>query len=288
MKAESFTGKTYTLALDSPAAEGYYITMARLADRLSQEMGGAGKLLEKIRKESKRGGSHRSLQAGNRKKGLKAALHEALHAYTPDVKGHLKEISPWTKCRDKRLATTERQYHLYMLETELVNRMNKDTFLSVSHRIALLPHCLKDLEADCRATKQGFDMVCKACSGKCYIHRISSILRKNRIEPYIWMRTDFRKLNTRLTKEGKKLGILGIACIPELTAGLRRCEMYGIPAVGVPLNANRCARWMDDFYPNSVSLDYLSRLLIQCNGESNGSAASTDSTGSLHSLPEQT
>jgi hypothetical protein len=34
-----------------------------------------------------------------------------------------------------------------------------------------------------------------------------------------------------------------------------------IPVVGVPLNANRCARWMGAVHPTSVTLHEVARLI---------------------------
>jgi hypothetical protein len=51
----------------------------------------------------------------------------------------------------------------------------------------------------------------------------------------------------------RDVGAFGIACIPELVNGMRSCAKYNVPAIGVPLDANRCVRWMGDFYPNSVN-----------------------------------
>jgi hypothetical protein len=41
------------------------------------------------------------------------------------------------------------------------------------------------------------------------------------------------------------------------------CSRHGIPVLGVPLNANRCARWMGEFFSNSVSLRQIERLSAQ-------------------------
>lgn len=75
------------------------------------------------------------------------------------------------------------------------------------------------------------------------------------------MRSDFKKLGHQLKSENKTLGILGVACIPELMAGMRKCQKYKIPVVGLPLNANRCARWFGEFYPNSINLSQLTDLV---------------------------
>jgi hypothetical protein len=61
--------------------------------------------------------------------------------------------------------------------------------------------------------------------------------------------------------EKRTFGVLGIACIPELTFGMRNCRRNNIPVVGIPLNANRCIRWFGEFFQNSVDLEELDRLV---------------------------
>ncbi|SPF32707.1 hypothetical protein SBDP1_1070004 [Syntrophobacter sp. SbD1] len=66
----------------------------------------------------------------------------------------------------------------------------------------------------------------------------------------------------RLKQEHPSIGALGIACIPELAAGMRLCIRAGIPPVGIQLNANRCARWMSQAHETSFSLEQLEELLM--------------------------
>jgi hypothetical protein len=42
---------------------------------------------------------------------------------------------------------------------------------------------------------------------------------------------------------------------------MRMCLKSGIPVVGIPLNANRCARWTGRFLENSVNIKALEMLL---------------------------
>jgi len=53
--------------------------------------------------------------------------------------------------------------------------------------------------------------------------------------------------------------VMGIACVPELVRGMRMCVKLDITVVGVPLNANRCARWMGEFRPTSVEMEEVLR-----------------------------
>jgi hypothetical protein len=72
---------------------------------------------------------------------------------------------------------------------------------------------------------------------------------------------DMKKLAKYTLSKKKTFGVLGIACIPELTWGIRNCRKSNIPVIGVPLNANRCTRWYGEFFSNSIDLNELERLV---------------------------
>jgi hypothetical protein len=75
------------------------------------------------------------------------------------------------------------------------------------------------------------------------------------------MEGDMKQLAKYTLKENRTFGVLGIACIPELTWGMRNCRKNNIPVIGIPLNANRCIRWFGEFFPNSVDLRELENLV---------------------------
>jgi hypothetical protein len=75
------------------------------------------------------------------------------------------------------------------------------------------------------------------------------------------MRTDLKKLFQKHKKREERLGILGIACIPELVRGIRFCGRNKIPVIGIPLDANRCARWMGEFHENTLNWTKMESLL---------------------------
>ncbi len=261
---EKVQGKTYNLFGDQNNSDHYFEWIDSIADHYLKsvespiELHTDIRLLSKKRKRTFKGEGF-SRTSLNRTDFIND-LYSKLHVYTQATESHLKKLPFW-KFRDKRLRTSEQQYHLYMLEIELTNRINIDSFLRSDYKIALLPHCLKDQSKKCKSIKEGFDEVCKGCSMNCYIEVASEILRKNDIHPYIWTRTNFNMLGKQLKSKNKTLGILGIACIPEVMAGLRKCSTYNIPAVGLPLNANRCARWFGEIRPTSVNLRRLENLL---------------------------
>jgi hypothetical protein len=90
---------------------------------------------------------------------------------------------------------------------------------------------------------------------------MSRLLRRNRVKPFIWMRADLERFIAAHHAEGQNVGILGVACIPELVTGMRRVARLGVPVLGVPLDANRCARWLPEQLPTGVNLGQLAAVL---------------------------
>ncbi|MCX6330193.1 MAG: DUF116 domain-containing protein [Bacteroidia bacterium] len=257
-------GKTYSLFGKSDSTAGYYETIRQLADKVLALNPVTRELVEGIRNFSLRKKLlKKSLginDAGNKMPVILNLIDPCLKKYTENVEGHLRTL-PLSKIWDRRLATTREQYHLYMLEIELTNRLFRTEFINANKKIALLPYCLRDFSASCKAAKNGFDYQCKHCSAKCFQNHTSEILKSHNIEPYIWMGGNMKQLAKYTFHEKRTFGILGIACVPELTFGMRSCRKNNIPVVGLPINANRCIRWFGEFFQNSVDLDELEKLV---------------------------
>ena len=257
-------GKTYSLFGKSDSTEGYYRTISLLADNVLSLIPDIRELVEEMRVFSSKKRilkkSLRTKDTGNRMPAILNLIDSHLKIYTENVEEHLRTL-PLSKFWDRRLATTREQYHLYMLEIELTNRLFISEFLKADRKIALMPYCLRDFLVSCMSAKNGFDYQCKHCSAKCFQNHASKILETHNIEPYIWMGGNMKQLAKYTLHEKRTFGVLGIACIPELTFGMRKCRKNNIPVIGIPLNANRCSRWFGEFFPNSVDLTELEKLL---------------------------
>ena len=257
-------GKTYSLFGGSTSTYEYYQSVRSLADNILTG-NNIEECLDTLRKYSSRKRYLIRLASGHHRDSLISfclnTIHEPLKLYTRATAGHLKHLSPWKKLWDRRLSTTEEQYHLYMLEIELTNRLNRIPFLQTDRKISLQPYCLKDQSVICKAKKKGDDYQCTSCSKQCFQNAASRILKENDIEPYIWMGGSISKTAIAARKDNQSFGIIGIACIPELVWGMRKCVKYRIPVVGIPLNANRCIRWFGEFRQNSVDIKELENLI---------------------------
>jgi hypothetical protein len=180
--------------------------------------------------------------------------------FLPGVDEHLKNMSVADRF-DRTIRTTLRQYLFYMLEIELVNRINRDRFSNAQWRMALIAHCLRDFRKDCWSTRGDVEDICTRCTPECHVKLGAELLERHGIHPYISVSMDQRRLFKHLANKHPGMGVLGIACIPELVEGLRLCERLGIPAVGIPLDANRCSRWLAKCGETTFSLKELERLI---------------------------
>jgi hypothetical protein len=255
-------GKTYSLFGDGPSTDPYFEQIREAADEVLRLVPGEEALLSLIRKAG--GRKRRLARAARRENGTPISdvlrlLGPTLSPYTGNVRRHLKSL-PLLSVTDRILRTTGEQYHLHMLEIELVNRLHRKRFLACDRRIALLPHCLRDFRVECQSVQGDLDTVCAGCSQACFLHSVSMLLRESGLDPYIWRNAELAALFRRLKGEGS-FGVLGIACIPELAQGMRACMDRKVPVVGIPLDANRCARWMGRFEDTSVNLERLRDLL---------------------------
>ena len=257
------TGRTYSLYTKENNSSHFYEQIQNITDTCLQLYPDKSDLLKILQKASRSSSFlHKSekIKKNPHLYELLQNLKSFLRIYITDIDDHLAQLS-LSKRFDGVLSTKEHQYYLYMIEFELINRICKDEFLKSKKKIALLPHCLRDLSRKCMSEPSGMDYVCKSCSKNCYINFASNILKEFEVEPYIWMTASQRALFKKQTDGRKDIGVLGIACIPELIRGMRMCLRKNIPVVGIPLDANRCARWMGEFHPNSINLSKLKELV---------------------------
>jgi hypothetical protein len=254
-------GKTYSLFAEGGDRERYYAKIKHLADAFLERCPDARKLLALIQRVGTKSFFLKTTPADRQLlRYVRETLRQSLSIYTQNVSHHLKTL-PGAKRSDEVLATPEEQYHLYMLEIELVNRVYREDFKRADYKFALIAHCLRDFRPECAAVEGDIEAVCQGCTEDCLIHLGSVLLEKYGIKPYISVEIEQERLFKKLKQEHPSIGALGVACVPELARGMRLCLRTGIPPVGIPLDANRCARWMGQAHETSFNLSQLEELL---------------------------
>lgn len=257
-------GKTYSLPLDEPGSAPYYELIRKLTDSFLERCPDEKRLLDHLRNASGRSSLINKFSGRRADKELisfiRHTLRESLSVYTTAVEQHLKSL-PISQRFDPILKTKEDQYHLYMIEIELVNRIYREAFRQSGYKFALIAHCLRDFRPDCRAHSGNYETVCRGCTKDCLVNLGNLLLKKYDIHPYISITTDLGKLFKKIKAEHKSVGALGIACVPELVMGMRLCIEMDIPPVGIPLDANLCVRWMGKAHETSFNLEELEKLM---------------------------
>ncbi len=256
-------GKTYSLFGDDTSTNKYYDTIRSIVSGLLQTCPDQQKLLMHVQRAGGKRFKKKAVVEFNEIliSEIKKKVRGKLPAYTKGVKEHLRKISI-TQRLGPVIRTKEKQYHLYMLEIELVNRIYREAFKQSEYKFALIPHCLRDFRPNCRSVPGDIEHICKGCTEDCYIHLGTRLLQKYDIHPYISVTMDLEKLFKKLKTGHPSIGALGIACIPELANGMRLCIDLEISPIGIPLNANRCARWMKQSQESSFDLKELKELLV--------------------------
>ena len=119
-------GKTYSLYAGKTNTDEYYSVLSELVDSHILPVKSAEEFISIIRKYS---GKKRFLKAQKVKSVSESIISKILNElenklskYFTDIDSHLKNLSLAEKC-DSTLTTSREQYLLYMLEIELVNRI---------------------------------------------------------------------------------------------------------------------------------------------------------------------
>lgn len=263
-RKEPIEGKTYSLYGDSPETDQYYSLIKKLTDLFLQKCPNEKRLLSQIQKASGYLPLLKKLSWKYADKTLisfiKKTLRDSLSVYTRNVKHHLKAL-PLSQRFNITLSTKEEQYHLHMVEIELINRVYKEAFKNSEFKFSLIAHCLRDFRPDCNSVPGDIESICKGCTKECFINLGSLLLKKYNIHPYISVTMELEKLFKKLKAGHPSIGALGIACIPELVNGMRLCIKLDIPPVGIPLDANRCSRWMKQCQESSFNVKELEDLV---------------------------
>jgi hypothetical protein len=255
-------GKTYSLFGHNEDSSPYYEKISDLADRLLDVEPDLGSLLLLVRRACKNPWNLFKFQELIKRQINFHSIEKILSVYILDVDSHISSLS-FFDLWNSTIAAKKSQYLLYMLEIELTNRLNSEKFFGCGYRFALLPHCLHDLSKECLSKTNGIEYVCGRCSKKCFSRCAGELLKSHGIEPFIWKERSFKSLVKTFREKYNSVGVFGIACIPELTMGMRKSEKAGIVAIGVPLDANRCMRWFGEFRDNSVNLEQIEKILTK-------------------------
>jgi hypothetical protein len=200
---------------------------------------------------------------------------EVLGKYTPNVEAFLARIrlrSRWREdaifCSRKRL-----EYHLNMLGTELLNRSFRPAFARASHKVLLVPPCMKAQPDDvCKAVETPFGARCAACTPGCRIHQLTRLGEKHGFDVFM-LPDDLASLKRAHRQRGVSLdqastdgdiAVVGVSCALTNAPGGWQTRHLGIPAQGMLLDYCGCKyHWHPQGFPTDVNIQQALRVLSQ-------------------------
>jgi hypothetical protein len=156
------------------------------------------------------------------------------------------------------------EYHLNMVGTEILNRAFRVEFLQKSHKIVLIPPCMRlQPEGKCQAQATSFGMQCAHCTPQCHVHQVTKLGEKYGLGVFI-LPDELSVFSTGTVQSGNRdhLGIVGVSCILTNAAGGWETKRLGVPAQGLPLDYCGCRwHWHKDGIPTDINLNRLMWLL---------------------------
>jgi len=188
---------------------------------------------------------------------------DRLGRYTHGVEPFLAGEYAHRGLREDRLfcGRTPSEYHLNMVAAEVMNQGLRDAFERTTHKIVLVPACMKGAKAaQCRAHAYGVDITCTACDPDCAINRITRRMKAFGVRVYIVPHaTGFSRWLTRWQRE-PGVGVAAVACMLNILPGGYEMRARRIASQCVPLDFPGCRKHWD---PQGISTAVNEDRLVQ-------------------------
>ncbi len=199
---------------------------------------------------------------------FEARSETVLGRYTPHVERFLTETHPSYRWREDAIFCGRQrvEYHLNMVGTEILNHAFRESFLSATRKVVILPPCMRAKpDGECRASPTPFGNLCAACTPGCYVRRLTELGREHGFEILI-MPHELSVFSSGaiapVTVTGNAVGIVGVSCILTNPAGGWETKALGIPAQGVLLDYCGCSwHWHKKGIPTDIDDGQLLRIL---------------------------
>lgn len=187
----------------------------------------------------------------------------ALGKYTTNVDKFLDEKHAEHHWKEDVIFCGRREveYHLNMFGAEIMNRAFKGDFDKRPRKALLLPGCMRISQSVCKADETNLGLKCVGCAKNCNVNKLTEMGYEYRFEVYIILH-ESSAFSKSSKKDREELGIIGVACIPNLIAGGWKSESFGIPAQCVLLDYSSCQNhWDNEGFPTVINVNHLLKLL---------------------------
>jgi len=191
-----------------------------------------------------------------------SASQVTLGKYTKGVDHFLTDTAPRYQRRYDAgfVSRTRLEYYLGMLGTEILNRSYRQRFLSIPHKVVILPPCMRaQPDAICKAVATPFGAKCQFCTPICRVHQITKLGEKTGFEAFM-IPDELRVFEAGEKKDG--FGVVGVSCALTNWGGGWDTDVLGIPAQGVLLDYVGCRyHWDEQGIPTDTNINKLLEVL---------------------------
>jgi hypothetical protein len=195
---------------------------------------------------------------------FEATSQRLLGPYTQAVDGFLeRQLGGDAGEHVARRSRRRVEYHLNMVGAELLNRAWRDGFLARRHHVVMMPLCtrLRD-ESACAAKHDASSLSCSHCAIGCAVSTVTRLTDSSGAETVCVTHgaSSLQYLESLALMAGD-VGIVEIACAPDLLASGWRARAKGFMAQCVLLNESSCDSWQTTPTSSSCDLKELARVL---------------------------
>lgn len=188
---------------------------------------------------------------------------EALGMYTAGVDAYIAKNAARRKKRDDAafVLRSRVEYHLGMLGTEVLNRVNQARFHEMPKKIVLLPVCIRTQPAaECESVETLLGQRCRDCTPACLGQQILKAARKAGVEVYL-LSHERGNIHAEAERVGQRVGLVCVSCALTNWTSLWEAAELGVPVHGVLLDYASCqTHWDDTGFPTEVNMKRLKEV----------------------------
>lgn len=153
------------------------------------------------------------------------------------------------------------QYYFNMIFSEVMNDIFRSDFLNTDKKIVFLPGCMTQDKTPCRRSETSYGGKCNHCSKNCNVNKITRLGEKYNFKVYIIEHET--TLSSLDIKKNKNIGIVGIACAPNLISGGLKALRLNFAPQCVILDCCGCSNhWLKNKCMTSINENRLLEIIL--------------------------
>ncbi|HOP05958.1 MAG TPA: DUF116 domain-containing protein [candidate division Zixibacteria bacterium] len=169
-------------------------------------------------------------------------------------------------CGERLRRTPKVKYLLEMVSFQILDDLNREAFNTAPKTLLVIPDCLSLHNPDCLKEDGPFGDICRQCTPSCQANQMVALADRYNI-PAVFSKRNLEQQLKHYRDELGDYGVIGVACINMLAAGMRSAAEVEVPARGVLLNFSGCEHWQNQPCASEFSMTWLEEILTEKYGK---------------------